>query len=331
VPPDRLPYAALRDASRSARGCGGQLVEKMILCSLVLFKSAAGERIRWAALWESKKGQNHMLKSSFRLLLNTKLVWVFSIISFLDAFLYANMPFSFQLKTDHLVTNVLYLILILAIVVVFATTYGSIVYVIYQASLNQNLSFSEAWAKGKSKLFRILGFLFLWLAIPVLAGICPMIINTSITNRVIAVPLLGINALIANMFYFPFIIIGISAIMISGLTAWSANRIGFLIILNNFFRILVVMAVFALIRILVDWLLLEFLTPGIGNTEMVIQSFLTNAGYKNLMSTPFFGIAQGIITLFVTPWMCVFFTLGYLKYTEEIVYSSLVQKKQPTD
>jgi hypothetical protein len=236
---------------------------------------------------------------------------------------------SYHFTSDQPEKNVIYLILFVAIVVVYAITYGSIIYVIYQASLNQNLSFSEAWAKGKSKLFRIVGFLFLWFVISLLAGVFPMLIKSSITSNVVAVPLLVINTLIANVFYSPFIVIGIAAIVIGGLNAWSAARTGFLVIVNNLFRILIVIASIFLIRFLVYWLLSKFIAPGIANTEAVIQSFLNNANEYNLLEIPAFGIASLIISLIVFPWMCVYFTLVYLKFTEKTAYQSLIQKKRP--
>ena len=52
APPDRLPYIALRPFGVQA-GCyaigaarGGHLAEKVVLCNLVQFKSAAGEPYR---------------------------------------------------------------------------------------------------------------------------------------------------------------------------------------------------------------------------------------------------------------------------------------------
>jgi hypothetical protein len=47
------------------------------------------------------------------------------------------------------------------------------------------------------------------------------------------------------------------------------------------------------------------------------------------MAIPSLGIAGFIITMFVVPWMYVFFTLEYIKSTEEITFPALAVKRPP--
>ena len=136
------------------------------------------------------------LKRSFHILLNSKLVWVFSILLILSSFLFSSFPSIIQVLHYPIWVIGLFLIFIFATVIIYAVTNGSLIYVIYQASLSKTLSFSEAWSKGKLRLFRILGVLFLWLAIPLLAGLCSMLIRSSITTREITIPLLLILDLV---------------------------------------------------------------------------------------------------------------------------------------
>lgn len=274
-----------------------------------------------------KASQFHNLKTAFNILRHSKLVWGFSFLSVLCSFLYSSVEFIHIYRS--FLANLLNILLFLAMSIVFAAANGSLVYSVHQIALKQNPSYPVAWKKGKSKTFQILGMLFLWLTIPLLGGIFSILITSNITNKAITLPLLWLLALIANAFYSPVMIFGISAIMIDGLKALAAIRTGFLITIKNFFTVLVIATVVWVIQILVDGLLLESIALGIIQTDAVIPSLSTfdYASYRSMLTIPIIAVANTLITLLVMPWIKTYFTLEYLKYTDKATYPELIHKK----
>ncbi len=271
------------------------------------------------------------LKRSFQILLNTTTVWKFGFLLVLSSFLYSPLSIITQITGRPIWVICLYLFFILATYVVYAAIHGGLIYVVRQASLDKLPSFSEAWSKVNIRVIKLLAVLFLWLAVPILAGLCSTLIKTGITNREILIPITWIIDLVANVFYNPCLIFVLCAIMVDKLGVFPAMRTGILLTFKKFSRLLLVMAAIASIRVLADALLLEFFTPVAFKTDAVISSLLfpTNGGNQILMAIPSLGIASFIISMFTVPWMVVFFTLEYIKSTEEIVFPALATRKRP--
>jgi hypothetical protein len=265
------------------------------------------------------------LKRSFQILLSAKTVWKFGILLVLCSFLYSPLDTIIQIIGRPLWVISLYLIFILSTGIVYASINGSLIYNVRQASLNKLPSFSEAWEKVKASVIKILAVLFLWQAVPLLAGLCSTLIRSGITNREILIPMTWIINLVANVFYNPCLIFVLCAITVDKRGIFSALQTGILLTFKKFSRLLLVMVAIASIRVLADALLLEFFTPVAFKTDAAISSLLfpTIGGNRILMAIPSLGIAGFIITMFAVPWMVVFFTLEYIKSTEELVFPPL--------
>jgi hypothetical protein len=268
-----------------------------------------------------------LLKESLHLLRHNKLVWIFGLLSIL----YSSLPSLSEVTYKDPGFQWVYSILRFVASIVSIIALSCSIYVVFQGAQDKNPTFSEAWIQGKSKYWRIVGLLIISFSMPLLAGVCSMMVSAIIPNKTTAVPFLWVLGLIANVFYSPLITFGICAIVIDGLKVWAAAWTGFQIAVNNFFRVLLVIIVLALIKILTDGLLAVFITLGIIKIGTGLPSLVNFdfAAYQSMLSIPVFRITNIIVYFVSITGMNAFLTLGYLKFTKEIDYPALVRRELP--
>lgn len=268
-----------------------------------------------------------LLKDSVHLLRHNKLVWIFGLLSILST----SLPSLSEVTYKDPGFQWFYFILLFAASIVSIIALGCFTYVVFQGAQDKNPTFSEAWIQGKSKFWRIFVLLFIYFSMPLLTGVCSMMVSAIIPNKTTAVPFLWVLGLIANVFYSPLIIFGICAIVIDGLKVWAAAWTGFQIAASNFFRVLLVIIVLALIKILTNGLLAVLITLGIIKIGTGLPSLVNFdfAAYRSMLSIPVFRVANIIVSIVSNPVMNTFLTLGYLKFTKEIDYPALVRIELP--
>jgi hypothetical protein len=96
-----------------------------------------------------------LLQRSLQIFRTNKIVWIFGFLSLLGAIpLYTGKSTPFGLEC-------IFLLLTLAGLVIAIIASGSLIYIIHQVVMQQSPIFSDAWAVGRRKFFRILGVTFL--------------------------------------------------------------------------------------------------------------------------------------------------------------------------
>jgi hypothetical protein len=258
------------------------------------------------------------LKDSLHLFRATKLIWVFGFLSLLST---VPLPlYQYARAAPTFACVALFVIFTLSIVSLSAN--GSLIYIIQQASLNNNLTFSQAWFQGKSKVFRLIGVIFLSIPIILIAIFFLRLISTSAPRS----PILWLYAFIQNIFISSFLIFGYCAIMIDDTKAWAAAWTSFLITINNIFRVSVIVGVLFLIRLLLIGLFVAILASGLLKVGLPTQLALDYLTYQKLIAIPIISWANWVVSIFLSPLQTIILTFGYIKFTKDISYPVLVKK-----
>ena len=240
------------------------------------------------------------LQDTFRVLRTTKLVWVFGFLSLIITII---RPMSQFMRGEPLFVFI-YLPVSLAIFYFSFIANGGFIYTIYQNILGQNPTFSDIWLHSKTKTFNIIVSSF------------PSILLTFLVYMVTKYALpnsqflwfinLSSTSFIGSLYFF-----GVCAIMINDVKVVSAIRTGFLIALNNFFRVLIIAGIAYLIRILLT-----------GSVIAILLVFGYPSNQK-IMNIPIVTTSVWIFYLILIVPTSALLTLGYLKFTKGVSYPTL--------
>lgn len=256
-----------------------------------------------------------ILKESLHIFRTTKLVWVFGFSSLLITIF---QPSPQSMRGDPFLICVYFFVLLVS-VFISIIAYGGLIYLIYQLTLNRNPGFSEVWLQGGQRLFRNIGFILL--LTPALFVV--LVIYYMIAFKAPASPFLWLFVLMIIASLASMITFGFCAIMIDDVNAFAAVWTSFLIILNNFFRVLVIQGGVFFIRLLVIGLLFAVLASGLFKFDLTIPLKFDYLTYLKIMAMPVFAAAGWIIDLLLFPLSTAILTLCYLKFTKEIHYPAI--------
>jgi hypothetical protein len=244
------------------------------------------------------------IEDTIHIIRTTKLVWVFGFLSLLGTL---NQPLLQLLRGNSLLICI-YLPVSFTFLYFSFIAGGGLIYVIYQKTLGRDLSFSDVWLRSKSKIFSVIGS-----SIPgiILAIIVYMVLTYVLQNS----QFFWVIGFIAGSFICSFFTFSACAIMINDVKASAAIWTGFLIAVNNFFRVLIITGTVYFIRLLLTGIVLVIL---------LLFGYPTN---QSIMGIPIAKTAVWIFYLMLGFPYSVFLTLGYLRFTEEISYPALSIKQ----
>lgn len=262
-----------------------------------------------------------ILRDSLHLLRTQKLVWVFGFLVVLSTLF---------LEVENIVRGnpllvCFYLTLSFAISILFLVGTGSLIYVIHQATLNESPTFGDAWNQGMGNVFRMLSLVFL---------LAPATIIFLLIDRIA-----GINApsiefswfLETSVAYIGFVFLGSvfiyggCAIVIYKVNTLRAAWTGLLIILNNFFRILIIIGTWLIIRTILTECVALLVAIGTYKIGILALDYPT---YLKIMNMPFVAVTRWIIDLILSPLGAVVNTLAFLQFTKKVSYPSLRTAKE---
>jgi len=260
-----------------------------------------------------------LTQDSLRLFRNTKLIWVLGFISSLAIVALSLSPYA----QDSFIYLCIYLPICLIIGVLSLVAEGSLIYVIYQASLNQDVTFAEAWLQGKSRTPRIIGFVLLTLPIMLLSvGIYIIVAIKAPTSFYLLPIVLIIGAFVVSLFTF-----GMCAIMIDDTKVGEAAWTGFLISINNFFYAFATTGIIFFIRACLIYLVVLVLSLGLFGIVLPIPLELNYSTYQKLLGVPIIAFAGWLFDLFFVPFTTIILTLGYFEFTKRISYPALEKRR----
>jgi hypothetical protein len=261
-----------------------------------------------------------ILRDSLRLLRSTKLIWVLGLLLQILRSLGDLKP-SAQFVHEHPVLYSLSLIVSMVVLVVYWIATCALIQVIYQASMDIQLTFSETRLQPKSKLRSLIGLLILNLP----AGLVELLILAYI-NRLPSSPLqwLILLILISCISIYSF---SMCAVLIDGVKAWQAVWLGFLITLNNFFRLIGITGLLLLIRGLFTLAVAVILASGLFHIGLPVPLALDYPTYLKLAAVPFISVATKLLDVFLYPLQTIILTLAYLKFTAEMSYPILAPRQ----
>jgi len=247
---------------------------------------------------------SQITQDTIHILRTNKLVWLFG---FLSLLMTVTRPLS-QFADDKLLFAFIYILVSLVIMYFSLIAVGSFIYVIHQNILGRNLDFSGVWSHSKTKALTIIGVSFPAVALALLVS----------TILKYVLPNLSFQWLVefmASSFISSFLVFSVCAVMINDVKAASAIWTGFLIAVNNFFRVLMIAGIAYLIRISITSLII-----------MILRLFGYTSTQK-LLGIPVALTAVWILYIVIIIPSSVFLTLAYLKFTKEVSYSALSNQK----
>lgn len=197
---------------------------------------------------------------------------------------------------------------------------GGLVYITYQAILGQETTFKEAWSVGKFYFKQT--FLALLLAIPLLI-VWFYFWNLSVKNPNSSI-LFFVSQLVLY-FVGSVIAFGECNIIIKNMKPWKAVWTGFLIVLNNPGRLLIINGF--LLSIYCISLIFLFLLIQISSNQFLLPDEM-GFNYQTLtalLNVPFINFTSNFVYLVTYPLMSVMYTLAYEKFIKEVEYPAIVQ------
>jgi hypothetical protein len=200
---------------------------------------------------------------------------------------------------------------------------GGLYYLIYQASLSREITFSEAWSQGKSKLFRNIGVSSL--SIPIL--LLEIFLIWLIGSQMPTSPFLWLIFLPTTLFIASFITFGLCAVMIDNLKVLAGAWTSFLITINNFFRIFVITGATFLARFLITVLAVTIPASGVFGVELPVPLALDYPTYQKLVAIPVVSWINWVFNLLLFPIESIMLTYAYLQFKKEIPYPALVERQ----
>ena len=239
-------------------------------------------------------------KDTIRILRTTKLAWVFGLLSLLTTI---TDPLS-KLVSDNPLSFFIYIPVSLAIMCFSLIGAGGFIYVIYQKTLGQNFTFSDAWFHSKTKFFSILVSLF---PATFLAFLISMVLKYALPNPSFH----WYITFIAGWFSGSIIIFSMCAIIINNVKTVSALQTGFIIAIRNFFHVLIIACTARVINSFFASLLIG-----------ILRVFNYSATQK-IMNIPIQSTAAWILFRILMVPTTVFLILAYLKFTEQVSYPAL--------
>ena len=175
-------------------------------------------------------------KESFKICRENKLIWLFNFLTSLFILINSiSLP-----KLGFWACG--FFIVDLAIAVVSLISMISMYYVIYQATLDNKSTFSSAWSIGRSRFFRIIGLMLIYVTVLIIFWVISFLIsNTDLTR------FSWTFALEALLFSF-FGTFGVCAVVINDAKPFKSFIASLMIAFNNFFKVLVIVASFYMFR-----------------------------------------------------------------------------------
>jgi hypothetical protein len=260
-----------------------------------------------------------ILQDSLQLFRTTRLIWVFAFLS-----LILTIPLiPSQSLRDNPVLACIYLPILIGGLILSMTATGSLYYAIYQVSLKRNVSFSEAWVQGKSKMLYNIGLILVSIPILLIGAFFIRLITAKLPTS----PLLWLIVFGESLFIVTFSTFGFCAIAIDNVKVLASAWTSLLITINNFFRVSVITASMFLIRLLITGLIVLILASGSFGIELPRPLSLDYPTYQKIVAIPIVAWATWIFDLFFFPLEAIMLTFAYLKFTKEVSYPALVQKQ----
>jgi hypothetical protein len=259
------------------------------------------------------------LKDSLHIFRTTRPIWFLGLLSCLSLLF---SPIA-QYARNNLALSCIWLLLApVASVISFMAICG-IIYSVQQVTLCKQSTFPEAWSKARSKLFRIIGLLFL--SIPFI--LIEVFVSLNILSRPIPSPFSWILDFLGGCLYSAFLIFGYCAIIINDTKSWSAAWASVLITLNNLLRVLVIEGAFYLVSLCITVVIAVILATASINTGLPTPLTFEYATYQRLTAIPIIFGVNFLFALFLTPLNTIFLTLGFAKFTKDVSYPSLSSKE----
>jgi len=261
------------------------------------------------------------LRDSFRLFRTHKLIWVFGFLSLLITFPLGLSSFA----SNNPILLCIYLPILLAGLIVMFISNGGLFYVIYQASLGKNVTFSEGWLQGKLKIVQYVGLMST--SIPLL--LIGAFFIKRITIKSTSSPLLWLFALLESTLFVSFFNFGFSAIVIDNIKVLAAAWTSFRIIIygHNFYRVLAITGFTFLIRLFVTGLVVAILSTGLFGVILPTPLTLDYPTYQKITAIPIVAGANWVFNLVLFPLETIMLIFVYLKFTNEVSYPELAQRQ----
>lgn len=274
----------------------------------------------------------HLLKDSLHIFRTTKLIWVFGTISALIS-LQSNL-FS-EIRNSPPLSCLITLVTFVLSVVTFISQ-GSLVYTIYQAAQGRKVSLSEAWSKGKSKVFRVLvvtllSFPLVIILIGVFLSIILIYVEFPSPSLYIFVRMFIFGMiLIVLLFFTSNSVFGTCAVMINEIKTSPAVMASRLITLENIFHIVRINFVIYIPYILLMGLAVAILYPDTFQSILPGLLAFNYPSYLKFLSIPIVRWASCLSTIFLNPIFFTVMTLAYLRFIKNVNYPQLAKKEIET-
>ena len=253
-----------------------------------------------------------ILRDSFHLFRTNKIIWIFGFLSLFNTS-YLNL---FSFRSQHPILACLSLPILFAISIINLISICSLYYVIYQAYLNNKVSFSEGWAKGKSKIFQYIGFSVISLPLVFIGAF----FMWKVMKESSLSPVLWLFSLLGCTFLSSFLSFGFSAIMIDNIkvlpAAWKSFRM--IIYGRNYLRVLVITGSVFVLRLLLVGLVAAILSTGLFGAVLPTPLALDYPTYLKLMATPSIAVANWIFNFVLHPLETIMLIIVYLKFSNEV-------------
>ena len=260
-----------------------------------------------------------ILQDSLHLFRTTKLIWVFGFLSLL-----ITIPLSsFPSVRDNPVLACIYLPIFIGGLILTMTATGGFYHVIHQASLSNNVPFSEAWSRGKSKMLRNIGLILLSIPLFLIGGYFIRLV----TIRAPTSPFLWLIFFAVGLFISSFFTFGFCAVMIHNVKVLAAAWTSLLITIKNLSRVLVISGSIYLVRLLITALVVTFLASGLFRVELPTPLTFDYPTYEKIIAIPIVSWANWVFNLFLLPLETIMMTFAYLKFTKDVSYPALSQRQ----
>jgi len=259
------------------------------------------------------------LKESFKIFKENKLIWIFNFLASLFVLINSiTLP-----KLGFWACG--FFIVDLAIATVSLISIISMYYVIYQATLDNKPKFSNAWSIGRSRFFRIIGLILIYITILLILFVVSFLMSkTDLSQFSWILSLAGL--LFSSLGNF-----GIYAIVINDAKPLKSFVASVLILFNNFLKVMIIVTSFYLFNLLIQGVIIAFLAVSPLKTLLPSLAQFNYSTYQQITVLPLFRGENWLFELLVSPLETIMLILAYLKFTKEIAYPGLEQVNEADD
>lgn len=262
------------------------------------------------------------LQYAFQLFRTKKQIWILGVISLAPILINQFVP---TIVREYPFLVCIYFPVDIFVLVLSVIAEGAAIYLVYQATEGNSVTFSQAWHQSRAKVFRIFGLVLI--SVPTLFIVYFIIFGSAMSG--IIFPIRSFVAFLGFVFLMSYSIFGICSIMINNEKVFAAAWKSFLTTSRNFFKVIVFIASGSLVRLIGIVLIVSLIAPGSLELERSIAWAVYLPGYQSMTEMPIVALLVWMIDLFINPMTWIILTLIYLGSTEEKT-KSVVSSQQVT-